>query len=282
MTEGQVVSSMVEVAVDPATAFTAFTSEMDLWWVRGPINFYGDAGRIAEIRCEDGVGGRILEIYDSPDRSDALERARITVWEPGDRLCWTSSLDDVETEVRFEPAGAGTRVTVNHRIPPGGSDRGGTAWSRVVPTWFGAWCARRDRVPHQQIDMARLALGIHYARPAAAARFLADVFAFEPTGPLPEGADPLPDDEHGHPWIEFRVGNSAVHVFPYTAESPPGRGRHVPWVYVDDLHAHFRRAKERGASIISEIHAFPGSSVYEAEDPEGNRWIFTQARPTQR
>jgi hypothetical protein len=36
---------MVEVAADPATAFTAFTGELDLWWVRGPINAY-DSGRL--------------------------------------------------------------------------------------------------------------------------------------------------------------------------------------------------------------------------------------------
>ena len=34
MTESQdtMVSSEVEVAVDPDTAFTAFTEELDLWW----------------------------------------------------------------------------------------------------------------------------------------------------------------------------------------------------------------------------------------------------------
>ena len=31
------VSSEVEVAVDPDTAFAAFTEELDLWWVRGPM-----------------------------------------------------------------------------------------------------------------------------------------------------------------------------------------------------------------------------------------------------
>ena len=34
------VSSEVEVAVDPDTAFAAFTEELDLWWVRGPINHF--------------------------------------------------------------------------------------------------------------------------------------------------------------------------------------------------------------------------------------------------
>lgn len=282
MTGAQTVRSEVEVGVDPVTAFSVFTEEMDLWWVRGPINFFGDAGRVVEIRCEPGVGGRILELYDHPLDGDLLERARITVWEPGVRLGWESSLDDVSTEVRFLPSTGGTRVVVEHSIPAGGEDRGGTSWSRVVPSWFAAWCAKRDRTPHEQRDLGRLALGVHYARPAAAARFLADAFGFEPAGRLPEGDDPLPEGEHGHPWIEFRIGNAALHVFPLRAGQQPGAGCHVPWVYVDDLDLHMDQARTAGATIVSGIHPLPGSRVYEAADPEGNRWIFTQARPTQR
>ena len=56
------VSSQVEVAVDPETAFTAFTEELDLWWVRGPINHFA-GGRAVAMRCEPGVGGRLLEVY---------------------------------------------------------------------------------------------------------------------------------------------------------------------------------------------------------------------------
>lgn len=54
------VSSSVEVAVDPATAFLAFTDELDLWWVRGPINHHA-GGRVTAMRCEPGIGGRLLE-----------------------------------------------------------------------------------------------------------------------------------------------------------------------------------------------------------------------------
>jgi len=282
MTEAQTVSSEVEVAVDPATAFTAFTEEMDLWWVRGPINFWSDGGRVVEVRCEPGVGGRIIEVLDNPDAGEVLERARITRWEPGARLGWASSLDDVETEVRFVPIAGGTRVTVEHVVPAGGRDTGGTAWSRVVPNWFGAWCAKRDRVPHEQIDIARLSLGIYYARPAAAARWLAEVFGFESMDDLPEGPDPLPEGQHGHPWIEFRVGNAVLHVFKLDGERTGQVRTHVPWVYVDDLEAHFAHAKGKGATIVEEIHSYPGSSVYVADDLEGNRWTFSQARPTMR
>ena len=282
MTEAQTVSSAVEVAVDPATAFKAFTEEIDLWWVRGPINFWSDGGRVVEVRCEPDVGGRIMEVLDDPAAGEVLELARITLWEPGARLAWASSLDDVQTEVSFLPIEGGTRVTVEHLVPAGGQDKGGTAWSRVVPKWFGAWCAERDRVPHEQIDIARLSLGIYYARPAAAARWLAQVFGFESVDDLPDGPDPLPESEYGHPWIEFRLGNAVLNVFKLDGERIGEVRTHVPWVYVDDLEAHFAHAKGNGASIVEEIHPYPGSSVYLADDLEGNRWTFSKARLTMR
>jgi uncharacterized glyoxalase superfamily protein PhnB/uncharacterized protein YndB with AHSA1/START domain len=282
MTEPQTVTSEVEVAVDPATAFVAFTEEMDLWWMRGPINFCSDGGRVVEVRCEKGVGGRIIEVLDDPAAGKVLERARITWWEPGVRFGWASSLDDVHTEVRFDPVDGGTRVTVEHVVPVGGQDTGGTAWSRVVPKWFGGWCAKRDHVPHEQIDIARLSLGISYARPLAAARWLAEVFAFESANDLPEGPDPLPEGAHEDPWIEFRIGNSVLNLFKLDGEQTGSMRTHVPWVYVDDLEAHCAHARGNGATVVEEIHSYPGSSVYVADDLEGNRWTFSQARPTMR
>ena len=94
------VSSEVEVAVDPDTAFAAFTEELDLWWVRGPINHFA-GGRAMAVRCEPGVGGRLLEVYED----DALELGRITTWEPGKRLAWRSSVDDVNVTELASPWG---------------------------------------------------------------------------------------------------------------------------------------------------------------------------------
>ena len=208
------VSSEVEVAVDPDTAFAAFTEELDLWWVRGPINHFA-GGRAMAVRCEPGVGGRLLEVYED----DALELGRITAWEPGKRLAWRSSVDDVNIDVSFAPAGGGCLVRVEASVPAGGQDRGGTAWVRVTPKWFGPWCARRDSAPHEVRDLARLALGVSYTRPAAAARWLASAFGFTSPDPLPEGNDPLPETGHGHPWIEFRLGNSSLMIFKLDASA---------------------------------------------------------------
>ena len=184
------VSSMVEVPVDPDTAFAVFTGELDLWWVRGPINHHA-AGRVVAMRCEPGVGGRLLEVYDEAT-GDALELARVTAWEPGKRLAWRSSIDDVSTEVTFEAALEGTTVRVVASIPGGGQDRGGTSWVRVVPKWFGPWCGRREHVPHQIWDLARLGLAVSYARPAASARWLAEVFGIHLPRPASGGPRPAP------------------------------------------------------------------------------------------
>jgi uncharacterized glyoxalase superfamily protein PhnB len=45
-------------------------------------------------------------------------------------------------------------------------------------------------------------------------------------------------------------------------------------VYVDDLDAHFRRAKAAGARILSDIEEGPPGRRYRAEDLEGHRWFF--------
>jgi hypothetical protein len=213
MTDEQSVSSEVEVAVDPDTAFRAFTEEMDLWWVRGPINFWSDGHRVVEVRCESGVGGCIVEVLDRPDSDDVFVRARITAWEPPARVCWDSAHDDVATEVSFTAKNSGTLVRFTHTIPAGGEDRGGTAWSRVVPKWFGDWVSRRDHVAHEVVDVGRLSLGVRYAKPVAAARFLAEAFGFGPVDELPE-QEHDPGVGHGYHWIEFRVGNALLHVFP--------------------------------------------------------------------
>lgn len=54
----------------------------------------------------------------------------------------------------------------------------------------------------------------------------------------------------------------------------------VPWiidgvlVHVDDLDAHFARAKAVGATILTEVEEGPPGRRYRAEDLEGHRWFF--------
>ena len=169
---------------------------------------------------------------------------------------------------------------MEHLVPAGGHDRGGTAWSRVVPKWFGAWCAMRNEYRTTR-STSRGSRSASTTPGRRRRRWLAEVFGFEPSDALPDGPDPLPEGEYGHPWIEFRIGNAVLNVFKLEGERAGAR-THVPWVYVDDLDAHYAHAKGSGADIVEEIHPYPGSSVYVADDLEGNRWTFSQARPTMR
>ena len=47
-------------------------------------------------------------------------------------------------------------------------------------------------------------------------------------------------------------------------------------VYVDDLGAHYERARAAGATILSPLEDDENGRRYRAEDLEGHRWMFMQ------
>lgn len=47
-------------------------------------------------------------------------------------------------------------------------------------------------------------------------------------------------------------------------------------VYVDDVDAHFARAKAAGATILSAVEQSQEGRRYRAEDIEGHRWMFIE------
>jgi uncharacterized glyoxalase superfamily protein PhnB len=264
----QSASASVEVAADPAVAFRVFTAEIDLWWVRGPINFF-DASRAIGMQIEPGVGGRILEIYRYADESvaeDVLELGRITAWEPAARLAYRSSVDDTETEIRFDPVDGGTRVTVEQSLIPNG-EKAFYFWPNVIG-WYADHLASSTRGP---AALDRLSIALYYEDPAAAADWLAKAFALESSQRLPADAN--------HPsWTELRIGNSAIMLFPQKEPIDQRPVDHAVWVYVDDLDAHFARSTANGATIVAGIEQH-GYRSYEAEDLEGHHWKFVQASP---
>ena len=142
---------------------------------------------------------------------------------------------------------------------------------------------QRDRVSREPEAVARVAVGVHYERPAEAARWLRDVFGFEPVANIPE-VEPDKDEsnEDEHTWFEFRVGNSAVMVFNRAGNSgETSSPTHTTWVFVEDLDAHLERARSGGARILREIWQH-GPRAYDAADLEGNRWTLAQASPRMR
>lgn len=109
----------VTVAADPATAFAVFTEETDLWWRRGP-KFRVAGRRRGVLRFEPGVGGRLLEEFESEDGVEVFATGRITVWMPPERLAFEwrgvnfAPGESTEVEILFEGVATGTRVTVRH------------------------------------------------------------------------------------------------------------------------------------------------------------------------
>lgn len=272
MSENQIETS-VEVDVDQETAFLAFTEEMNCWWKQGAINFH-DASRAFENRIEPGIGGRIVEVHDA-STGDGFELRRITEWQPGERVAWTSSIDEVVTDVRFEAVGAKrTRVLVIATIPEGG-DRGGSSWCRMTPVWFPMWIEERDTAPRQPVALARLAISIYYDEPARAGRFLRDVFKFKCAGGIPS-EEPVNPDEC---WIEFHAGNASI-IALASAEKVDRGTSHEPWVFVDDLDDLYAHIDKNG-QITQEIWQH-GPRAFQAADSEGNRWTFAQATPLMR
>lgn len=98
------VGVVVEVEVDPATAFEVFTEETSAWWKRDR-GLFGGRGTLTFDN------GRLLE--------GGREVGRVTVWEPGPRLAFSygppDSEERTEVDVRFEATEFGTRVVLTHR-----------------------------------------------------------------------------------------------------------------------------------------------------------------------
>lgn len=112
----------VRVAADPEHAFAVFTEEIGKWWQPDflfEITPRGD-GRLS---FEPGPAGRLITTLKN---GKTFEIGRIKVWEPGARLVFSWRManfrpeQSTEVEVRFEPVGAETRITVEH-----------TAWDSI-------------------------------------------------------------------------------------------------------------------------------------------------------
>jgi uncharacterized protein YndB with AHSA1/START domain len=113
------VTVSVSVPVDPAAAFAIFTTEIDLWWRRGPK--FRIAGRQpGALRFEPWLGGRFMEEYESPAGPQLFTKGTITAWQPPERFQFEwrgvnfAPGESTRVEVAFEATPVGTRVTVRH------------------------------------------------------------------------------------------------------------------------------------------------------------------------
>ncbi|MDQ6921769.1 MAG: VOC family protein [Candidatus Dormibacteraeota bacterium] len=79
---------------------------------------------------------------------------------------------------------------------------------------------------------------------------------------------------------QLSVGTGAVIVGDVRGERRPprpGEVTHSVMVRVEDVDAHFERAKANGARIVMEPTDFEyGERQYTAEDPAGHQWTFSE------
>jgi uncharacterized glyoxalase superfamily protein PhnB len=131
-----------------------------------------------------------------------------------------------------------------------------------------------------------------YENGAAAIDFLVEAFGFEER-------ERWADDDGTIVHAELATGGGTVmlatpspdYVSPKRMRELSAEARkmyEVPYVIdgvlveVDDIDAHFERAKAAGATMLSEPEDVPEAGVrhYRAEDPEGHRWMFSQDLPS--
>lgn len=120
---------------------------------------------------------------------------------------------------------------------------------------------------------------LRYRDGAAALRFLTEAFGFEQVF-----AAPGPDDTIGH--AELRLGDGMIMFSAFGDEPLPEvpadirLGRMSVYAKVDDVDAHYARAKAAGAEITRELQDTEyGSREYSARDPEGHHWSFGTYQP---
>lgn len=139
----------VGVDVPPEVAFALFTTEIGLWWRRGP-RFRAAPGEAGLMAIEPRLGGRVFESWRDGDAECVHEIGRVLAWEPPRRVVFSwratnfAPAEHTEVEVLFEPAGPGTRVTVTHTgfatLPPDHPVRhgkSGAAFARELGLWWG-------------------------------------------------------------------------------------------------------------------------------------------------
>jgi PhnB protein len=112
-----------------------------------------------------------------------------------------------------------------------------------------------------------------YEDPAAALDWLARAFGFRERFRHAVGGT------IDHAEMEF-AGGLIMLASPGTDYRSPrrlGQATVVIHVYVEDIHAHFERAKEAGATIEREPTEKPyGTIQYAAADSEGHLWLFSE------
>jgi uncharacterized protein YndB with AHSA1/START domain len=106
----------LRVAATPERAFCVFVHDIGAWWrPNGLFQFTTRSPGV--LAFEPEMGGRFTETFGN---GEVFEIGRITAWEPGVLLAFTwrqasfAPEQVTQVDVRFDPVGDQTRMTVEH------------------------------------------------------------------------------------------------------------------------------------------------------------------------
>jgi uncharacterized glyoxalase superfamily protein PhnB len=123
--------------------------------------------------------------------------------------------------------------------------------------------------PNRSIPPAQVIPVLIYPDVREAVRWLGDAFGF---------VERVRIGENHRSQLVYGEGAVIVGDVRHDRRPPrPGEATHSVMVRVEDAVAHCEHSRAHGARILTEPIDFPyGERQYEAEDPAGHRWTFSQ------
>jgi uncharacterized glyoxalase superfamily protein PhnB len=134
-------------------------------------------------------------------------------------------------------------------------------------------------VSNPPADTPRLTPHLFYDDVGAAIDWLSNAFGFAVRLRMTDDKGVV---VHG----ELEVGPDSMVMLGLAEENPMwssprtlGKVSQRLYIFVDEVDAHYERARNAGATVVREIADWWwGDRVYEVEDPEGHRWKFAEHR----
>ena len=129
------------VGVPPAEAFRLFTEAVGDWY-RVDARTVPQPERTRGLAIEGRIGGRFLALTDDGVQNDVL--GVISAWDPPKRFAYID-LNGCDVDVRFEPRGSGSMVTVvvsglDALAPDRAEQLRRHGWQTVL-AWYQSWLA---------------------------------------------------------------------------------------------------------------------------------------------
>ena len=137
--------------------------------------------------------------------------------------------------------------------------------------------SENNKIPIPPKGVPRLAPHLFYNDVGAALDWLEKAFGFKVRNRIVDKTGVVVHGELEIADALVMLGLTAEHAHWESPLSFGGKATQRLFIYIEDVDAHFQRARAAGAYIHMEpTDQWHGDRVYEAVDPEGHRWKFAQ------